>query len=214
MNGGIGFRDLESFNLALRAKQAWRIKTQPQPLLSRVMKAHYFPYSSLELADLGDRPSTTWHGIFNARNFLAEWTRVRIGNGATTSIWEDAWLRFERTGRIITTRPISSTFLDKVEDIIDWDIGCWNSSLIYQYLWPIDRDRIFQVPIGLVTTPDCLYWSHSKTGKFTLRSCYHMILDSKLRGKETKAGAFSGVTSIYWKRLWAICLPPKIRVLL
>lgn len=139
---------------------------------------------------------------------------MRIGNGATTSIWEDAWLRSERTGRIITTRPISSTFLDKVEDIIDWDIDCLNTSLIYQCLWPIDRDRIFQVPIGLVTTPDCLYWSHSKTGKFTLHSCYHMILDSKLRAKETKAGAFSGVTSIYWKWLWAICLPPKIRVLL
>ncbi|XP_012849427.1 PREDICTED: caffeic acid 3-O-methyltransferase-like [Erythranthe guttata] len=34
--GGIGFRDLRSFNLALIAEQAWRIVTKPELLLSKI----------------------------------------------------------------------------------------------------------------------------------------------------------------------------------
>lgn len=45
--GDIGFQDIVSFNLALLAKQAWCIKTQPHLLLSRVVKACYFPKSLL-----------------------------------------------------------------------------------------------------------------------------------------------------------------------
>lgn len=57
------------------------------------MKARYFPNTSLELAELGDRPLTTWRGIFNARDVLAGGGRMRIGNGASTSICGDAGLR-------------------------------------------------------------------------------------------------------------------------
>ncbi|XP_071912962.1 uncharacterized protein [Coffea arabica] len=40
--GGLGFRELHEFNLALLAKQLWRILTRPNLLMSKVMRARYF----------------------------------------------------------------------------------------------------------------------------------------------------------------------------
>lgn len=55
--GGLGFRDLKSFNVALLGKQLWRIITCPDSLLGRLYKSRYFRSCSPLDATLGSRPS-------------------------------------------------------------------------------------------------------------------------------------------------------------
>ena len=53
----MGFRDIHAFNLAMLAKQAWRLIQGEPSLFFRMYKARYFPYSSFMEEELGSNPS-------------------------------------------------------------------------------------------------------------------------------------------------------------
>lgn len=45
--GGLGFKDLQAFNVALLCKQVWRLIIKPNLLMSKVLKQKYFPKDDL-----------------------------------------------------------------------------------------------------------------------------------------------------------------------
>jgi hypothetical protein len=64
--GGIGFRKLNSFNVAPLAKQGWRLVMNLDSLAARVFKEKYFPASTFLSSTLGRRPPYMWRSIWNA----------------------------------------------------------------------------------------------------------------------------------------------------
>ena len=69
-DGGMGFKDLRAFNLALLAKQEWRLIQNPSSLTHRVLKAKYFSESNFIEAQIGKKPSYTWRSFMEGRKVL------------------------------------------------------------------------------------------------------------------------------------------------
>lgn len=69
--GGMGFRDLKTFNLSLLAKQGWRLLLDPDSLWARVMKGRYFPNCSLLDAKKWGKASWAWSSLPVSRDVIA-----------------------------------------------------------------------------------------------------------------------------------------------
>ena len=68
--GGMGFIDLHSFNLAMLAKQGWRLLQQQESLVYKCFKAKYFPRGSfLEAMDVPNS-SYVWKSLLAAQPIL------------------------------------------------------------------------------------------------------------------------------------------------
>jgi hypothetical protein len=89
-SGGMGFRDLQCFNLSLLAKQVWRLLCEPESLCARVLRAKYYPDGRLLNATLKSGSSFTWQSILAGLDYFkkvvfGEWAMVlRLTSGRTT----------------------------------------------------------------------------------------------------------------------------------
>ena len=90
--GGLGFRNIELFNIALLARQAWRLFQDPGSLSAWALKAAYFPAGDLLNAEVGSSPSREWISVVDGIQVLRQSLISRIGSGETTRIWDTQWL--------------------------------------------------------------------------------------------------------------------------
>ncbi|KAL9811831.1 hypothetical protein AtNW77_Chr5g0113741 [Arabidopsis thaliana] len=84
--GGLGFKDIEAFNIALLGKQLWRLVTRPKSLLGRIYKSRYFRKSDPLHAPLGSRPSFAWRIFHSSQELIRHGIKAVIGNGESTDI--------------------------------------------------------------------------------------------------------------------------------
>ena len=134
--GGIGFRDIELFNLALLARQVWRLLQDPESLSARVLRARYYPHGSILHATIGAHPSQVWRSLLEGKEILAIGLIKRIGKGANTNIWTQNWLTREEMMRpygSITPNPPTM-----VSELITSVTASGNKQLIQTTFMPMD----------------------------------------------------------------------------
>lgn len=153
-DGGLNFRDMGKFNIALLAKQGWRLITKSDSLLARILKARYYPRSSFWEARLGTCPSYTWKSIYAARGLLEQRIGWRVGTGERISIWHDRWLP-QKFGSKVNSYPINNLVLT-VDQIIGQERRVWKEEMITNIFSAEDARAIKCVPLSKVVREDCL----------------------------------------------------------
>ncbi|KAH9708700.1 reverse transcriptase domain-containing protein [Citrus sinensis] len=112
-HGGIGFKQLHHFNVAMLGKQGWRLLSQPDSLVARILKSRYHPLTSFGKATVGSNPSYAWRSIMAVHHVITQGSRIQIGQhnwdlDALTDIFN------EKDRGLITQIPLSSRRDDDV----------------------------------------------------------------------------------------------------
>lgn len=206
-NGGLGFRELDCFNMAMLAKQGWRILKFPDSLAARVMREKYFPDSNFLKANLGKRPSFAWRSIWQAKSLLEEGIIWRVGNGSKIKIWEDKWIPSTFSHRIQDPVRVLNREA-KVADIINLDTNWWNIPLIEHFFPSGTMEKICSLAISPRTQEDKQVWAGSKSGAFSVRNAYHLEVDKRSRVVGSSSVCASSNSS--WSRIWKMKIPRSI----
>jgi hypothetical protein len=129
-SGGMRFRDLKAFNLAMLAKQGWRLIQNPHFLISRVFKAKYFPHGEFLEANIGYRPSYAWRSIALARETLKLGLCWHIGDGQSVCIHSDPWVPSSGSFQVFSARDCLDPN-ERVSILISEESHEWNREVIH-----------------------------------------------------------------------------------
>ncbi|XP_059629898.1 uncharacterized protein LOC132272835 [Cornus florida] len=199
-SGGLGFRNLETFNLALLSKHAWHFQVHKQGLLYQFFKAKYFPSSSFLEAPLGYNPSWGWRSIWSTQALLCQGVRSLIRNGLSTDVWNDHWV-LTLPHKLPPPRvpaPFSS-----MAELIDPVTSSWKLDVLSQVFSPTIVQEILKIHISHWDKPDEIIWSPERSGKFSMRSAYQLAMSG-----DSFLGVASPIGS--WSSIWSCRILSKV----
>jgi hypothetical protein len=207
--GGLGFRDLTMFNKALLAKQLWRLHQRPDSLAGRILKAKYFPNSSILEASLGTRPSFAWRSMHAALDLLKQGLVWRVGDGRSIQIWGDRW--FPSPSTFLVQSPPRLLPLDsKVSCLIDQDTKNWDLRMLSELFNEEEARVISNIPLSPTSPKDRLIWQGTSNGLFSVRSAYHLGMEMLQRYRATCSYSYKG--RVVWKVLWNLKVPNTVKI--
>ncbi|KAL0355878.1 UNVERIFIED_CONTAM: hypothetical protein Sradi_4034700 [Sesamum radiatum] len=151
---GFGLRRLKEFNLALLAKQAWRVAMTPDSMLHKVLGQKYFPFSSFFAVRLSSMPSFTWLSLLATRNILAASLCWKVGDGQDIPITGQSWLPRPWMFQLVA-HPNSLLADTRVANLIA-EGREWNYGLITAKFHPLDAECILGIKLQGVANRDIL----------------------------------------------------------
>lgn len=133
--GALIFEIWNFFNKALFEKLAWRILTQEDSLLHKMLKSKYFPNTSFLSAGCPSTSSWIWKSIMWGWDLLQQGIRWRVGDGENIKVWSDPWIPTS-----IGFKPLQGhTQINpqlRVSDLIDQHHHLWNFQDLHHHFVP------------------------------------------------------------------------------
>ena len=203
--GGMGFRDISSFNQALVAKQGWRLIQNPKSLAARIMKARYFRKGNFFTASTSSNPSYIWRSLLWGRQVILKGYRWRIGNGMSVLIYRENWIQ-----RPSTFQPFSTPKMfpeAKVAELIVKE-NRWKSEVIQHNFLKDDVEEILRISLPRREMEDKVIWHYDKQGRFSVKSGYQVAL--KLKFSDPPSCSDSRGNN--WGVIWKLNIPEKIKI--
>ena len=169
----MGFRDVLAFNLAMLAKQVWRLIHNNQSLFYRVYKARYFLNCSFMLAELGPNPSFVWRSLLAARDVIREGSTWRVGDGQNIGVLSHKWLQNKS---VFLNEPDDQM---RVSNLINHDTRQWDRGKLVATFTQSTCVEILALLLNHLDSQDNLIWTANKTQQFSVKSAHRIALKLK-----------------------------------
>lgn len=202
--GGMGFRRIHEFNVAMLGKQAWRILTEPNSFIARLLKARYFPTSSFGEAGLGNNSSFVWRSITKAKHLVCNGSVLRIGKGDTVNVWKDPWLIDSSCPRV-TTHIIPGMEDIKVSSLMSVDRLEWDIDILRDLFNENIIQQILKIPISQSREEDVWLWLDEANGAYSVKSGYHRLC--QIHTSDSNTG-----NNFNLLKIWRLSVPPKVKI--
>lgn len=202
--GDLGIRDIQLFNIALLAKQAWRLVSTPDCLLSRILLGKYWQNRSF--LDLPPTPSSShgWISVLLGRDLLVTNLGKVIGDGNSTIVWQDRWILNGSIGRPFGP-PIEMDQDLMVADLLRRGSNEWNVPKV-KSLFPLISKKILSISPSTLGANDAFVWTPTKDGVYSTKPGYFVAMKNRAAlDNETD----SSLELEWTKKDLGITLPPK-----
>ncbi|KAG8478940.1 hypothetical protein CXB51_028941 [Gossypium anomalum] len=171
--GGMGFRSMGQFNIALLAKQRWRILNNPKSLVAQVFKAKYFPTEEFLNSLLGNNSSYTWKSIWASKGVLMKGICWKVGRGTHISVLNDAWIPVARNFRLSSVVNNLNDF--KVADLIDNNVRELKRELIVNTFSEEVAGKILSLLLVKDPHDDFSAWNGEPLGEYSVLNAYKLL---------------------------------------
>lgn len=171
--GGLGFRDIQDFNVAILAKNSWRILTSPTSLLARLLLGKYCQNTAFLSATCPSSASHGWRGIVAGCQVIKLQLGKAIGNGNTEKVWSESWI--SPRSRLIPFGPPTEISRDLyVSDLLIRGTGEWNHHLVGA-IFPDLAQAIYLIRPSLLDAEDSYCWLKTRTSDYSVKSGYYAL---------------------------------------
>ncbi|XP_026422818.1 uncharacterized protein LOC113318757 [Papaver somniferum] len=168
--GGLGFRKSELNNLAMLARNAWKIIENPNFLLGTVLKARYFPKTDFLNTTCPDNCSWTWRCLHTIKEMIKPFISWIVGDGKFIDPWCDKWI--PTLGSATPNPLVPPDPSVKVSYFIDDSIRSWNLVKLNTHFDDAFVQKIITIPLSQLCNPDRSAWEFSKNDSFSSKSAY------------------------------------------
>lgn len=207
--GGLGVKDLKSFNCALLGKWRWRLLMEENSLWCRVLNAKY--KGTVKPLD-----SCWWKDIMSVCvssdqvSWFDEAVSRRIGDGNSTRFWDDDWwgvgplkLKFPRLFLLSSQKDLRIAEMGAwAESSWQWNF-VWNRSLLDRELIRVEElKRLLQSFSPKIGSCDTWVWTKECSGCYSVKSAYTHIHGDSLE-----------VENHCFRLLWSLKAPSSSKAL-
>ncbi|XP_026378777.1 uncharacterized protein LOC113273242 [Papaver somniferum] len=129
--GGLEFCDLKVFNRDLLAKTAWKLCSDSVSMMTKYLKAKYYPDD--DLFNLKKKSSTiwSWRSISLELNFVLKHSYWCLGNGKKILLWKHRWIKDLHEPPVPKRGCSTSHQFKYVHQLFSADSMSWNLNTLH-----------------------------------------------------------------------------------